>query len=55
MTGKNCENCNAAPAAWFCNSDGTPASNARIFVYFSVATRLFPELENLPLRTRTDR
>lgn len=36
MTGKNCENCNGAPAAWFCNSDGKPArARAHLCLFFS--------------------
>ncbi|MDA9097494.1 hypothetical protein N9L76_01015 [bacterium] len=34
---KNCENCSAAPAAWFCNSDGTPALFLRHLCLFSAS------------------
>lgn len=54
MTGKNCENCNGAPAAWFCNSDGKPArARARIFVYFLAALG-FSEAKPFPC-ARADR
>ena len=56
MTGKNCENCNGAPAAWFCNSDGKPArARARIFVYFLGGRHsAFPK-QNLSPCARADR
>ena len=54
MTGKNCENCNGAPAAWFCNSDGKPARGARASLFIFRGTRHFRS-KTFPLWARTDR
>ena len=54
MTGKNCENCNGAPAAWFCNSDGKSARGARASLFIFRGTRHFRS-KTFPLWARTDR
>ena len=49
MTEKNCENCNGAPAAWFCNSDGKPArARAHLCLFFSRHSA-FPKQNLSPL------
>ena len=49
MTGKTCENCNGAPAEWFCNSDGKPARERAHLCLFSRGPRLFRS-KTFPLR-----